>query len=458
LLRRGPAAVNGWRDRNPDGVLDLSDMNLSGFVLENANLSRANLRGVNLSNLRFISVNFQGADLSSARIEEAHFPSGTFAGANVTGANLKGAVLNSTNFRDANLSNADFTGATLVSADLAGATVTGAVFKGVNLQGANLNVQKLCEAKLAGAQFGAVDLKRTDLSSCDLTQTNFSNAMLSDANFSRAKLERANLSSANLENVNLYDANLTGTVFSGASLVSANLRRAKLIRANITQANLNKADIHGADFYEATLDSASMELVRGASSARNLLTTRINQDVVYFRDVERSWTERFLDWERIRVVGRLPLFGASYTGLIIIPVYVYLLGIYNEKLEAAGTWIAHTAGTASGLPSSVANAVLAHLHPERVPRDFFVLFISTIFLAVASTIYIAACPSRIKEFSRDQWCDELGRSLVHYWPEAWKFPLLRLTSATLYVVGGLGASYVLLKKLWRVAVILYHSS
>jgi hypothetical protein len=54
---------------------------------------------------------------------------------------------------------------------------------------------------------------------------------------------------------------------------------------------------------------------------------------------------------------------------------------------------------------------------------------STILLAVGSTLYTFFCPSRIKEFSCDQWCDQLGHSLLHYWPLAWKHRYIRLTCA-----------------------------
>jgi hypothetical protein len=149
------------------------------------------------------------------------------------------------------------------------------------------------------------------------------------------------------------------------------------------------------------------------------------------------------------------LFGASYTGLIIIPTYIYFLGIYNDKIQAVRTWITHTVGTASGLPAAAATAVLDHLHPEGVPESFFLLFISTLCLAAAATIYAVACPSRVKAFSRDQWCDELRRPLIHYLPDAWRGRLVRLACFSLYLIGAGGAVWVLTWKLWRVGVILF---
>ena len=94
-----------------------------------------------------------------------------------------------------------------------------------------------------------------------------------------------------------------------------------------------------------------------------------------------------------------------------------------------------------------------------IPRLSFILFVSTILLAVGSTLYTFFCPSRVKEFSRDQWCDQLGRSLLHYWPLAWKHRYLRLACAACYALGGAGALWVLGTKVWQTArFILQHST
>ena len=58
----------------------------------------------------------------------------------------------------------------------------------------------------------------------------------------------------------------------------------------------------------------------------------------------------------------------------------------------------------------------------------------------------------------DQWCYELGHSLLHYWPDAWKQRWLRIICVVLYTAGGFGAGFVLITKPWRVGLILYRST
>jgi hypothetical protein len=102
----------------------------------------------------------------------------------------------------------------------------------------------------------------------------------------------------------------------------------------------------------------------------------------------------------------------------------------------------------------IAQTVLQRLHPLPVPGLSVLLLASTLFLAVASTIYAIACPSRVKEFSRDQWTYQLGLSVVHYMADAWRRRIARLAALACYIVGGTGAAIVLGSKLLSVATFL----
>jgi hypothetical protein len=146
-------------------------------------------------------------------------------------------------------------------------------------------------------------------------------------------------------------------------------------------------------------------------------------------------------------------------GLILIPIVFYGLAFYNSKVELIRTWAAQVAMMPDH-PMHVAAAVIVkHLHMQPIPRFSLVLLSSTVLLAAASTLYTLFCPSRIKEFSRDLWCDQLGRSLLHYWPLAWKHRWIRLVCAACYVLGGAGALWVIGAKVWNTAVfIVKHSS
>jgi uncharacterized protein YjbI with pentapeptide repeats len=108
-------------------------------------------------------------------------------------------------------------------------------------------------------------------------------------------------------------ADCEGANFESARLTEASLRNANLKGSNLSRANLCDADISHADFYEAILSDARMERVRGGPAARNLLTTRIERQVYYFESAILSPLDKWLDWQTVRIAGRLPVFGASYS-------------------------------------------------------------------------------------------------------------------------------------------------
>ena len=318
----------------------------------------------------------------------------------------------------------------LEAADLRGASLSGAPLEEANLQGANLQ-----ELDLRGALLYAADLRQADLREADLRE---------------AILLRADLRNANLFEVDLHGADLREALLSNANLTHANIAKAFLFRANL----------HGAILLG----------LQGANHALYLETAQLDQtgchhdslpnnDTVDFDRCHRQWPERYFDWERLRTMGRLPLLSASYTALILIPIVFYGLALYNDKVEMLRTWAEQVASVPDNPLHRLATLFRARLHPHPIPSQSFILLISTILLAVASTLYTALCPSRIKEFSRDQWCDQLGRSLLHYWPLAWKHRWARFICIACYTLGGLGVLWVIGNKIWNVAgFILKHSA
>jgi hypothetical protein len=146
----------------------------------------------------------------------------------------------------------------------------------------------------------------------------------------------------------------------------------------------------------------------------------------------------------------LPLFGASYTALILIPILFYGLALYNDQVALVRAWAEQIIVQPDHILHRLASLILVHFHTRPIPQQSLLLLVSTILLAMGSTFYTFFCPSRIKEFSRSQWCDQLGHSLLHYWPLAWRYRYIRLVSAICYTLGGAGALWVISTKVWRI--------
>ena len=61
ILGHGVEAWNNWREDNPKIIPNLSNANLRGRYLQNANFEKTNIKGTNFTN----------ADLTNARFTEA---------------------------------------------------------------------------------------------------------------------------------------------------------------------------------------------------------------------------------------------------------------------------------------------------------------------------------------------------------------------------------------------------
>ena len=224
-------------------IQGITNRNLSGFDLSDADLRYANLSGANLR-----SADLSGADLS---------------GANLRSADLSGADLSGADLIDANLMSAYLSGADLRSADLSGAYLMSAYLIGAYLIGANLSGANLSGANLSGANLRSANLRSADLSGADLIDANLSGANLIGANLSGANLSGANLIGDRIRayriHADLSGANLSGADLSGADLSGANLSGADLSGAGLIDTNLSNTKVEKARFSSNLGFSESMK-------------------------------------------------------------------------------------------------------------------------------------------------------------------------------------------------------
>lgn len=108
LLENGEIErFNEERPYDENALLDLSEVDFSGFDISGLNLSCADLNDTNFAEAELVDVNFSNSDLTSAIFLRASISDADFTGANLNGVNFTGATCKA-NFSDADLSGADF--------------------------------------------------------------------------------------------------------------------------------------------------------------------------------------------------------------------------------------------------------------------------------------------------------------------------------------------------------------
>ena len=199
-----------------------------------------------------------------------------------------------------------------------------------------------------------------------------------------------------------------------------------------------EVELRGVRGLETSWRLHDVEVIPGAHH-----TWQIELDDAIER-ITLPWRTRHTSWTSLRTFGKLPFFGVSYTGLAGIPTLMFLISVYNDQIEHL-----KSLGDRSGEPGVL---LTAHLHPIAVPSLTLDLLLFFVLLAVASTIFAMACPSRIKEFSYERWVDEFRRPGIQYLPLGWRYPWARAICGVCYPIGAFGTAVVLLWKLLGAAI------
>lgn len=346
----------------------------------------------------------------------------------------------------------DLRGGRFADADFTDYDLRKSNFAGADLSGATLVAANLRDCILDGANLQRANLARAQLDNASLIESNFNGANLIKATLDSVRAVNASFVSANLDWAMVTNSFLIGATFEGSSLFSANFHSSKLVgaslknascrRARFESAELISAKIHFADFFECYVDRALLSEVEGAQTVLNLDT--VGGNARYFENCKRQWIDRYCDWEGIKRFGRQPLFALSYSVLIFIPIYIYFIAVYNSQVESARAWIA-----AHPEASTHARFAESYLQTMPMPSLTFWLLVATVLLAIASTIYTIGCPARIKEFSKEIWCEQFGHSLVQYWPQSWWNRRVRIICGACYIIGGGMALLILVVKVWN---------
>ncbi len=234
-LKKGADSWNSWRKNTVTGDLNLDEVTLIEFDLENMDLSKVSLQGAtikrcNLKNVDLISANLEGADL-----QNNDFTNAKLIAARLNKTNLSGSILT-----NANMLTASTRKARLENIDFKGHDISGLILKNISLAGSDLEGQQLSRIDLSNSNLEEVNFKDADLS-----KTILSNANLTNANLQGAKLKGATFKGADLNGVDLSHMDLQNADFSGANLSNCDLRE-----ANLSQAQLSKANLTGAKLWK----------------------------------------------------------------------------------------------------------------------------------------------------------------------------------------------------------------
>jgi len=180
VVKKGADAIEEWRQKHPEQILDLHEAFLFKAYLSEADLSRADLSEADIQDAYLYKANLAGANLSDANLSGAYLDKTKLNDADLSGANLLAAQCLWTDFSSTNFSGADLTLVTFIRANLTGADLSGAEMLGSRLWEVTLSI-----TDFSGADLSGVSLIDSDLSSINLTGVTMYSSRLVNCNLAQ---------------------------------------------------------------------------------------------------------------------------------------------------------------------------------------------------------------------------------------------------------------------------------
>ncbi|NOG69796.1 hypothetical protein [Roseicella sp. DB1501] len=222
--------------------------------------------------------------------------------------------------------------------------------------------------------------------------------------------------------------------------------------------SIQNCNFHDCSFDDLTigqsvvLDRSFFMFSKNFHEIKGLERLEFHDNIIYIRNFDSTLVKRtnplplilrFGSWARVRSIGALPLFGISFSALVAIPAVMSMIALYNSQVHRFTEWSKSHALSNQPDAAEALQEIIARLHPLPIPSLTLWLGISTIMLGAASLSYNLFCPDRIKQFTEEQWSNEVRRPLLQYLPFSWRKPYLSAATLFLYVVGG-GLSLIIL--------------
>lgn len=384
VIDQGLEAWSKRRELNPTAAYKFEPMTIRGKDLTGFDFSSVDLTGSVFDQCVFRCTCFDKSTLTDVQFQNSKFESTTF----------NDAVALRTRFHSVQFHHCTFAEAALVQSQFVQCQADSTIFIGADLD----------HAFMAGMRFN---------------ECNFSNARLTGINFSSASAFGVPFVEVKAYEANFAGADLCKSNFSNATLDESILAGARLREANLSGASLFAAKLDTADCFKTIFESAAGI---GAEISKGLPNASM-KSISHEEDVLIGSRRPYLQWQAIRKVGELPLFGVSYFGIAAIAVWTSIVHLFNQWVDKFQE-----------------KEIIGHQWLQQVPHvtvshQTVWALLGLVITAVGATIYKLACPPEIQEYTETRWATELNRSRLQYRAMGTRAPIRRFIAFTCYLVG-----------------------
>lgn len=251
---------------------------------------------------------------------------------------------------------------------------------------------------------------------CFFKSISFYEAFMHEARFFSCVIEFGNFNGANWKRGCFVDGKLRNCFFNGATINDVTFRS-----TSITDSSFIDVQVDNTLFQEITID-VDTRFWRLETSSKHMLEI----------EFDSTFRQRFLNWERIKWLGGVPFFNASWIAIAFSTLVLSGI-IFTNELQFL-------------------NKTNFHLP---IPGQLVAFLWGSIFLFVGTFLFLTFCPTGIQNYNLGQWIWERGNHRIQYE----QFKIQRLVacrfSAAFLLAGGLIITLLVFERLiaimWHLA-------
>ncbi len=295
----------------------------------------------------------------------------------------------------------------------------------------------------SGISFEKCDFKKFKFIGCDLESCGFVDCTFSDCNFNKIICGQLKDSSPSAwSRCEFYKCTMHEMITRVLSLGFTTFKKCDMTGSEFLNADFNavsflNSDLSGCSFrwaifqkgvlWEGSVVNSDTILDQAVFLEGRYDVTDDNASKIKFKG-----EDVVINWKRIHFLSTIPLFGVSWAAFVLSVIFVNAIQTLNQTkfIEVLD-------------------------YPVPVPERIFLIILSSVFLAIATTIYKIKCPDLVQNFTESQWVYEHKHPRPRYLVNALAEQGWRRVCFILMILGSLIAGGLILERLYSAVSYLF---
>ena len=280
-------------------------------------------------------------------------------------------------------------------------------------------------------KFTGCELQSTRFLSCTFTACDFSNILCkSIKNKDHSMWDKCKLCNCIMHKMRVDDTSLYSTTLEGCNLIGSKIENSRIGITNFLKSDLSDCSFQRTKFLEGMLWDET--IFNKNTSFEQATFDPVKYPVKADKSDKIKLKSIAFNWNRIRFLSTIPLFEIAWIAFIASLIIINAIHTLNRTQFIS---VIH--------------------YPVPIPQNMLWIILSSMLLAISSTIYRLMCPNIIQDFTQSQWVYEHNHPRPFYLVKTLAKEKWRYTCVILLILGGFIAVIIFSIRLLRAIYYLY---